>query len=69
VTTLAEAGCTVPEIASVTGHSQKHAQAILNKYLARTRHLADAAIPATEGGVQNFRCFDLGWRRTRSLEP
>ncbi|MFL6764534.1 MAG: tyrosine-type recombinase/integrase, partial [Sphingomicrobium sp.] len=44
VTMLAEAGCTVPEIAAVTGHAQTHAQAILDKYLARTRHLADAAI-------------------------
>jgi hypothetical protein len=38
VTMLAEAGCTVPEIASVTGHGQKHAHAILDKYLAPTRY-------------------------------
>ena len=41
---LAEADSTVLEIASVTGHSQKHAQPILDKYLVRTRLLADAAI-------------------------
>ncbi|MCJ2028727.1 tyrosine-type recombinase/integrase [Methylobacterium sp. J-043] len=28
VTMLAEAGCTVPEIATITGHSQAHAQKI-----------------------------------------
>lgn len=44
VTMLAEAGCTVPEIATITGHSQAHAQKILERYLARTRSLAESAI-------------------------
>lgn len=44
VTMLAEAGCTVPEIATITGHSQAHAQRILDHYLARTRTLAESAI-------------------------
>jgi integrase len=44
VTMLAEAGCTVPEIAAVTGHSLKHVTHILEVYLSRTRHLADTAI-------------------------
>jgi integrase len=44
ITMLAEAGCTVPEIAAVTGHSLKHVTHILEVYLSRTRHLADAAI-------------------------
>jgi len=44
VTMLAEAGCTVPEIATLTGHSQAHAQKILDRYLARTRTLAESAI-------------------------
>jgi integrase len=44
VTMLAEAGCTVPEIATITGHSQVHAQRILDRYLARTRTLAESAI-------------------------
>ena len=35
---LAEAGCTVPEIAAVTGHSLKHVTHILEVYLSRTRH-------------------------------
>ncbi len=37
VTMLAEAGCTVPEIATITGHSQAHAQRILDRYLAACR--------------------------------
>jgi integrase len=44
VTMLAEAGCSVPEIAAITGHTLAHAQQILDVYLARTRQLADAAI-------------------------
>jgi len=45
---LAEAGCAVPEIAAVTGHSLKHVTHILEVYLSRTRHLADAAIVKLE---------------------
>lgn len=44
VTMLAEAGCTIPEIASITGHSLRSATRILEVYLARTRVLANAAI-------------------------
>jgi integrase len=44
ITMLAEAGCTIPEIAAVTGHSLKHVTHILEVYLSRTRALADAAI-------------------------
>jgi hypothetical protein len=41
---LAEAGCTIPEIAAITGHSLKTVTHILETYLSRTRALADAAI-------------------------
>jgi integrase len=44
VTMLAEAGCTIPEIAAITGHSLKHVTHILEVYLSRTRALSDAAI-------------------------
>jgi len=44
VTMLAEAGCTIPEIAAITGHSLKTVTHILETYLSRTRALADAAI-------------------------
>lgn len=52
VTMLAEAGATVPQIASVTGHSFKSVDAILERYLSRTRVLAGQAIcggPAHSG--------------------
>ena len=48
VTMLAEAGATVPEIAAVTGHTLKHVTHILEVYLSRTKHLADAAIVKLE---------------------
>lgn len=44
VTMLAEAGCTVPEIATITGHSLAHVQKILDRYLSRTKALAESAI-------------------------
>jgi integrase len=44
VTMLSEAGNTVQQVASVTGHSLKTVTSILEKYLARTRGLSDAAI-------------------------
>jgi integrase len=53
VTMLAEAGCTVPEIATITGHSQAHAQKILDRYLARTRSLAESAIAKLDDHRRN----------------
>jgi hypothetical protein len=48
---LAEAGCTLPEIASITGHSLRRAQEILDKYLARTSKLAENAIAKFDKNV------------------
>jgi integrase len=48
VTMLAEAGCTTPQIASITGHSMTGATTILDRYLARTRVLAGEAIALFE---------------------
>jgi integrase len=48
VTMLAEAGCTTPQIAAITGHSLKSVTAILDKYLARTRVLAGEAVTLFE---------------------
>jgi integrase len=42
ITMLAEAGATVPEIAAITG--QAIGNSILEKYLPRTKHLAEMAI-------------------------
>ncbi|MCJ2120673.1 tyrosine-type recombinase/integrase [Methylobacterium sp. J-001] len=44
VTLLSEAGCTPQQIATITGHSLKTVHAILERYLARTRGLAEQAI-------------------------
>lgn len=48
VTMLAEAGCTTPQIAAITGHSLKTVTTILDKYLARTRVLAGEAVTLFE---------------------
>jgi integrase len=44
VTLLSEADCTIQQIATITGHSLKTVQRILERYLARTRGLAEQAI-------------------------
>jgi len=48
VTMLSEAGCSVPEIASITGHSLKSVYTILEKYLSRTKSLARSAMTKFE---------------------
>jgi integrase len=52
VTMLAEAGCSLPEIVSITGHSLRRAQEILDKYLARTSKLAANAIAKFENVLE-----------------
>lgn len=44
ITLLAEAGCTIPEIVSITGHTMQSATRILERYMKRTKALASAAI-------------------------
>jgi integrase len=44
VTLLSEAGCTPQQVATITGHSLKTVYRILERYLARTRGLAEQAI-------------------------
>lgn len=49
VTRLALAGCTVPEIATITGHSLKSVEAMLDRhYLGRDIGLAESAISKLE---------------------
>lgn len=48
VTRLAEAGCTVPEIAAITGHSLESAGRILSRYLGPTPALSESAIAKLE---------------------
>jgi integrase len=52
VTLLAEAGATVPQIAAITGHTFESVNRILERYLARTRALANAAIYAFENAKE-----------------
>lgn len=65
VTMLAEAGCTVPEIASITGHSLKTVNTILEKYLSRTRALAEAAMAKFE----NAPATDFANRLQTAVNP
>lgn len=53
VTLLAEAQATVPMIVAITGHTMESAHRILEKYLARTRRLSEAAIYAFENTTGN----------------
>lgn len=49
VTRLARAGCTTPEIASITGHSLKAVESILDRhYLHRDQSLSESAIAKLE---------------------
>lgn len=59
VTLLAEAGCTVPEIASITGHSLKTVYSILEKYLSRTKGLTTKAIANFEKSAHTKFARDL----------
>lgn len=65
VTMLAEAGCTTPEIAAITGHKLKSVTDILDKYLSRTRHLAEAAITR----FQNAKATAFANRLQTSPQP
>jgi integrase len=50
VTRLARAGCSVPEIATITGHALREVEAILDShYLSRDRALAESAIAKLDG--------------------
>jgi hypothetical protein len=55
VTELANAGCSVPEIASITGHELDTVHSILKRYLVMTSALADSAsmkrLQAGNGGA------------------
>lgn len=53
VTRSAERGGTVPEIATITGHSQAEVSAIIDCYLARTPELARSLIRKYEKGTKS----------------
>ncbi|MGA7958107.1 MAG: tyrosine-type recombinase/integrase [Xanthobacteraceae bacterium] len=52
VTMLFRAGCNIGEIVTITGHSLRRAQDILDKYLARTSQLAESAIAKFENVLE-----------------
>lgn len=53
VTMLSEAGATVQEVATITGHTLESVNRILERYLARTRSLASSAIAKLETHARN----------------
>lgn len=55
VTMLFEAGCNVAEAASITGHTLRGAQEILDRYLSRTGALATSAIVKLENRMNTER--------------
>ncbi|TKA95289.1 hypothetical protein FAZ78_17670 [Cereibacter changlensis] len=58
VTRLALAGCSVPEIATITGHSLKDAETILSRhYFSRDRQLGESShLEAGKARNVNGRC-------------
>ncbi len=52
VTMLFRAGCNLGEIVTITGHTLRRAQDILDRYLARTSQLADNAIAKFENVLE-----------------
>jgi integrase len=66
VTLLAEARCTTPQIAAITGHSLKTVTKILDKYLARTRVLAGEAVTLFENAKATKFANRL---QTRTAKP
>jgi integrase len=65
VTRLAAAGCTVPEIATITGHSLKTVEAMLDRhYLSRDVGMAESAIAKLEKHQAGTRAGKLPVNRS-----
>lgn len=60
---LAEAGCTVPEVAAITGHTVEQTQKILETYLPRTYTMAQNAMSkwerAANSTARNSNALDI----------
>lgn len=52
ITRLATAGCTLPEIAAISGHTPEHITSVIKHYLALNNQLADAAIAKLTAWMQ-----------------
>lgn len=69
VTKLAESGCTVPEIATITGHSVSDVDSILDShYLSRSDALADNAIKRLERKERRTKTVNRGVNRSSAAE-
>jgi integrase len=68
VTLLSEAGCTPQQIATVTGHSLSTVSQILERYLARTRGLAEQAILNFENSPRTKFANQLQTKRGRGTK-
>jgi integrase len=66
VTLLSEAGCTPQQIATITGHSLKTVHRILERYLARTRGLAEEAIANFENSPRTKFANQLQTKRQKN---
>ncbi|HVV80434.1 MAG TPA: tyrosine-type recombinase/integrase [Pseudolabrys sp.] len=66
VTLLSEAGCTPQQIATITGHSLKTVHRILERYLARTRGLAEQAIANFENSPRTKFANQLQTKRQKN---
>jgi integrase len=60
VTRLAEASCTVPEIATITGHSLTTVTKILERYLARSQTLSRSAISKLQASIDTGKSAGRG---------
>ncbi len=63
---LAEAGCSIPQIAAITAHSIKTIETILERYLIRTGGLARTARWATDHRHRQRSCQTPMCRTTLS---
>lgn len=68
VTRLAQAGCSVPEIATITGHSLKEVEAILDShYLSRDSGLAVSAIAKLEKHAARTKAANRAANRSKRV--
>lgn len=68
VTLLAEAGCTVAEIAAITGHSLETVTNIIKRYLKLTQGLADQAMIKFEKSKRTKHAMHLRVARRRAAK-
>jgi integrase len=63
ITLLAEAGATIPQIVSITGHTLRSATRILERYMSRTSAMSRAAMDAFEHATATRFANQLQTRR------